>query len=87
MIAGLPWESWLLLVGSVAIPLAIVIAFFRVHRKERKARLDGGLTGGGEAPRGGREGSMGGGEGSTGGGEGSTGGGESPTGGGEGSNP
>ncbi|MCH7935315.1 MAG: hypothetical protein IIC36_15090 [Gemmatimonadetes bacterium] len=47
MIAGLPWESWLLLIGSVAIPLAIVIAFFRVHRKERKTRSDGGLTGGG----------------------------------------
>ncbi len=51
MIAGLPWESWLLLLGSVAIPLAIVIAFFRVHRNERKTRLDGGLTGGGEGSR------------------------------------
>ncbi len=55
MIAGLPWESWLLLLGSVVIPLAIVLAFFRAHRNERKTRLvrgltggDGGLTGGGE---------------------------------------
>ena len=45
MIAGLPWESWLLLLGSVLIPLAIVIAFFRVHRNERKTRLDRDLTG------------------------------------------
>jgi hypothetical protein len=53
VIAGLPWESWLLLLGSVGIPLAIVIAFVRVHRGGGKARLDrGGLdiddTGGGE---------------------------------------
>ncbi len=48
MIAGLPWESWLLLVGSVALPLVIVIAFFRVHRNERKTRLDGDPTGSGE---------------------------------------
>ena len=57
MIAGLPWESWLLLLGSVAIPLAIVIAFFRVHRNERKTRLDGGPTGGGEDLTRGAEGS------------------------------
>ena len=48
MIAGLPWESWLLLLGSVFIPLAIVIAFFRVHRSEGRTRIDGGLTGGDE---------------------------------------
>ncbi len=48
MIAGLPWESWLLLLGSVVIPLIIVITFVRVHRNERKSRLDGGPTGGGE---------------------------------------
>ncbi len=57
MIAGLPWESWLLLVGSVALPLAIVIAFFRVHRNERKTRLDGGPTGSGEGLTRGAEGS------------------------------
>ena len=48
MIAGLPWESWLLLLVSVLIPLAIVVTFFRVHRKERKARLDGRPTGSGD---------------------------------------
>ena len=58
MIAGLPWESWLLLLGSVGVPLIIVITFVRVHRNERKSRLDGGLTGGGgptagEGPKGG----------------------------------
>ena len=65
MIAGLPWESWLLLLGSIAIPLAIVIAFFRVQRNERKTRLDGGLTGGDAGPAGGGAGLPGGGEGST----------------------
>ena len=58
MIAGLPWQSWLLLLGSVGVPLAILIAFLRVHRTERKTRRDGGptdsgdsgLTGGGEVP-------------------------------------
>ncbi len=48
MIAGLPWQSWVLLLGSVGIPLAIVIAFLRVHRTERKTRRDGGPTDGGE---------------------------------------
>ncbi len=72
MIAGLPWESWLLLLGSVLIPLAIVIAFFRVHRNERKARLDGGVTGGGEGLASGGGGLTGGGAGLTSGGEGST---------------
>jgi hypothetical protein len=72
LIAGFPWESWLLLVGSVAIPLAIVIAFSRVHRNERKTRLEGGPTGGGEGPTGGGEGVTGAREGVTGGGEGST---------------
>ena len=56
VIAGLPWQSWLLLLGSVGVPLAILIAFLRVHRTERKTRLDrdptdsgdSGLTGGGE---------------------------------------
>ena len=38
MVAGLPWQSWLLLLGSVGVPLAIVIAFLRVHRNERKMR-------------------------------------------------
>ncbi len=47
VIAGLPWESWLLLLGSVVVPLAIVIRFFRVQRRKRKTRSDGGLTGGG----------------------------------------
>ena len=48
MIAGLPWQSWVLLLGSVGIPLAIVITFLRVHRTERKTRRDGGPTDGGE---------------------------------------
>ena len=65
MIAGLPWESWLLLLGSVAIPLAIVIAFFRVHRNERKTRLDGGPTRLDGGPTGSGEGLTGGAEGST----------------------
>ena len=72
MIAGLPWESWLLLLGSVLVPLAIVIAFFRVHRNERKARLDGGVTGDGEGFAGGGGGLTGGGAGLPGGDEGST---------------
>ncbi len=55
MIYGLPWESWLLLFGSVLIPLAIVIRFFRVHRNERKTRHDGAQTAGEEGPTGGGE--------------------------------
>ena len=58
MIAGLPWESWLLLLGSVLVPLAIVIRFFRVQRRERKTRYPGGRTGSGEGGlTGGAEGS------------------------------
>ena len=45
MIAGLPWESWLLLLGSVFIPLAIVMVFYRVHLNERRTRIDQGPTG------------------------------------------
>jgi hypothetical protein len=48
VIAGLPWQSWLLLLGSVGVPLAILIAFLRVHRTERKTRRDGGPTDGGD---------------------------------------
>ena len=58
VIAGLPWQSWLLLLGSVGIPLAIVIAFLRVHRTERKTRRDRGLTDSGDrGPTGDGEGS------------------------------
>jgi hypothetical protein len=64
LIAGLPWESWLLLLGSVGIPLAIVITYVRVHRNEREARLGGDLTGGEERPTEGGAGPTGGGEGS-----------------------
>ncbi len=35
VIAGLPWESWLLLLGSVGIPLAAVTASARAHRRSR----------------------------------------------------
>ncbi len=38
MIAGLPWESWLLLLVAVGLGLGIEIAFFRAHRKERRGR-------------------------------------------------
>lgn len=38
MIAGLPWESWLLLIGAPGLGLAIEIAFFRAHRRERRER-------------------------------------------------
>ncbi len=72
MIAGLPWESWLLLLASVGIPLAIVLTFVRVHRNEKKARLDTIPTGGGEDPIGRREDPTDGEGSSTGGGEGST---------------
>lgn len=40
MIAGLPVESWLLLVFSVGLPLYIVLRFFVSHR--RKPDGDGG---------------------------------------------
>lgn len=38
MIAGLPWQAWLLLLISVGLGLAIEITFFRAHRKERRER-------------------------------------------------
>lgn len=38
MIAGLPWQSWLLLAVAVLLGLGIELAYFRVHRKERKNR-------------------------------------------------
>lgn len=33
VIAGLPWESWLLLLGSVAVPLGAAIAFAVIQRR------------------------------------------------------
>ena len=40
VIAGLPWESWLLLLGSVAIPLGAAIAFAVIQRRGgRKDRM------------------------------------------------
>ena len=33
VIAGLPWESWLLLLGSVAVPLGAVIAYAVIQRR------------------------------------------------------
>ena len=33
VIAGLPWESWLLLLGSVAVPLGAAIAFAAIQRR------------------------------------------------------
>ena len=33
MIAGLPWESWLLLLGSVAVPLGAAIAYAVIQRR------------------------------------------------------
>jgi hypothetical protein len=41
LIAGLPWQSWLLLAVAVLLGLGIELAFFRVHRKERKNRRAG----------------------------------------------
>jgi hypothetical protein len=35
MIAGLPWQSWLLLLFSTGLGLGMEIAFFRAHRKLR----------------------------------------------------
>ena len=35
MIAGLPIVSWLLLIFSIGVPLAIVLTFFFTHRKEK----------------------------------------------------
>lgn len=40
MIAGLPWESWLLLLLSVGLGLGIEILFFRAHRSERRERRE-----------------------------------------------
>ena len=35
MIAGLPLETWLLLILSIAVPLAIELKFFFTHRNEQ----------------------------------------------------
>jgi hypothetical protein len=72
MIAGLPWESWLLLLVSVGAGLWLVAAFHLRHRGDRRRRRrpdDGGLRGGGSHD-GSRGGSRGGGphDGSRGGG-------------------
>ena len=36
MIAGLPFETWLLLILSVGLPLAIELKFFFTHRKGKQ---------------------------------------------------
>jgi hypothetical protein len=41
MIAGLPIEAWLLLVLSIAVPLAIEFKFFFTHRKTNKNSEEG----------------------------------------------
>lgn len=43
IVAGLPIESWLLVVASVGIGLAIEIAFFRAHRRAERRRGPGNL--------------------------------------------
>lgn len=43
MIAGLPWESWLLLMASGGIGLGIELAFlWKQRRRRREARERGG---------------------------------------------
>lgn len=41
IVAGLPLESWLLVVASVGIGLAIEVAFFRAHRRAERRRGTG----------------------------------------------
>jgi len=41
MIAGLPLETWLLLILSIGIPLAIEYKFYSTHHK-RKDKTDSG---------------------------------------------
>ena len=36
MIAGLPVDTWLLLIVSVGLPLAIELKFFFTHRKAKQ---------------------------------------------------
>ncbi|NIP57893.1 MAG: hypothetical protein GWM92_06565 [Gemmatimonadetes bacterium] len=52
MIAGLPWESWLLLVVSVGLGLGIELAFYRARSAERRTRESGGGMDDGGAPGG-----------------------------------
>jgi len=40
MIAGMPFETWLLLILSVAVPLAIELKFFFTHRNEKQEKVD-----------------------------------------------
>jgi hypothetical protein len=40
MIAGMPFETWLLLILSVAIPLAIELKFYFTHRNEKQKKVD-----------------------------------------------
>lgn len=57
MIAGLPWESWLLLLLSVGVGLAFEIAFFQAHRTasdERRDRSGGSRRSGREGDEPGR---------------------------------
>lgn len=41
IVAGLPIESWLLVVASVGIGLGIEVAFFRAHRRAERRRRAG----------------------------------------------
>lgn len=40
MIAGLPLTAWLLLIATIALPLAIVFAYFFNQRSERRRRRE-----------------------------------------------
>ena len=40
MIAGLPWASWVLLLVSVLVPLAVVVRFHRAHRSRPRDDRD-----------------------------------------------
>ncbi len=40
MIAGLPWTAWLLIVASIAPPLALVGAFYWAHRSRNTQTTD-----------------------------------------------
>lgn len=51
IVAGLPVESWLLIVAAVGIGLAIEIAFFRAHRRAERRRGAGDLRSSGDETR------------------------------------
>lgn len=51
IVAGLPIESWVLVVAAVGIGLAIEIAFFRAHRRAQRRRGAGEPHAPGEVTR------------------------------------